>query len=338
MNNQSCVLIIGAGRFAVNYINVISGLADQARKMPMPFFFDHLIVTRTQQAGAETLAGKILHKYSGIWRTVTGCQVINEHQLEKVLERYRPGLICLTARDNNTGDGIHAHYSPKALNYGALLCEKPYSSGCGNGASLVHAQRLREHPHAARFGLHLPMMPVLHAMENHDYLGPVLAGARELEFLWQSETARSGLINDLAVHPWSLIPTIDPVTIDKVDATASSTGIRFSWNPVSGGGLKTGKILLQTGGLFRGMRLDQLVLRFGFAEGRLAIFREPMSWNKILDGNMSSELQEVLIAVDNPLKQHLLAMINLKPICDVEKTYLSQQFIERLYGFELHRK
>ncbi len=212
MTKPITVLIVGAGRFGANYVKVLSQIAAQ-RKPPLPPI-GHLVVSRTAGPAAQALAAQIAAQAQCPIDKVTGVEISNIQQLEEVIDQHAPVLTFIKARDATIGDDIHAPYALTALNHSAVLCEKPFGQARGDSATLTTAARLTAHPQAARFGLELPMAVVAIAMAADAYLNSLLSQAGAIEFLWQRANQHAELINDLALHPWSLLPERDRLKIE----------------------------------------------------------------------------------------------------------------------------
>jgi hypothetical protein len=209
-----------------------------------------------------------------------------------------------------------------------VLCEKPFSAAQGDGSSLTLLDDLLKHPQAHRFGLHLPMAVVLQAMQKHNRLGPLLENAAKLYFLWQKQGAKGGLVNDLAPHPWSLIPHPTSISVQRFYGHGQAMNFDFRWQPSTSRHTRTGRLTLQTGGNFRGMCIDTAVIQFRFESGELQVLELDTSWQEVLVGPLNRINVEVLLRVQNPLQQHILSLLKGRPLVDMQYTYHCQRFLE----------
>lgn len=326
-------LIVGAGRFARNYLQVMAVSNHMARRGSHRDVFDPLIVTRTSVRKAQEAARDILQTYGDGFSAVLAEEVKDGRGLKKVLAAHRPDLICITARDPHQGDSIHAEYSELGLEVGTVLCEKPFSCAKGDGGSLFPLKALLRHRHASRFGLHLPMAVVLPAMVRDPYLGPLLSESGQVHFLWQKQNAAgdqiNDLVNDLAVHPWSLLPdAVSATGAERIAGPAEAVRITFCRRPFVSARSFSGSMLLQTGGIFRGMCLDGHVFQFRFENDTLRVLEPDLPWPDILAGQGGNADAKVVLQIENPLRQHLHALLMGRPIVDMQQTLACQRFLE----------
>jgi hypothetical protein len=313
--DSGTVMVVGAGRFGIHYPRVLFELSTEAR-----FGLERLVITRTHLSAARQTAAVIARMPGNPFIPVLGIEVADLGQLEQALAQYRPGLICIAARDPQLGDSIHARYTPAALDYGAVLCEKPFSRADDRLAPAI-LRKLMQHPNAAVFGLHLPMVVVREAMLADGRLGPRLRSARRIEFIWEKWGHGSDLVADLALHPWSLIPQPEDLCVSGFKNAAARVEIDFETPHCNG------RMILGGEGSFRGMRLDDLVLRFEFAGGILHILECTAGWPDILEGKYVSESESSILSVGNPLKQHICAQFEGRPIVNIGMALQSQLFL-----------
>jgi hypothetical protein len=343
---KQAAMIIGTGSFGKNYVRVMAELnrrAAPAQKAPAQKapVLDPLIVTRTLASAAQETAAEIKRTFGNAFSSVIGVKIDGVGSLQKALEAHRPALIGISARDRKIGDDIHAVYAPIALNHGAVLCEKPFSGATGDGASLEAARLLQAHPFAHRFAMHLPMAVVLRAMIKDNRLGPLLAEADDIDFVWQKQHQSPDLICDLVLHPWSLMPAWERLSVERVTTRHAEVEIHLRWARPGKARDRKGRIILNSKGLFRGMRINDTVLQFDFLNGQLVVMALEGDWHGILAGEQSAARTNVLLRVDNPLAQHLQALLEGQPVVDGSQTFRSQFFLEILKGypiFSAHRQ
>ena len=329
MVHRYTTLIVGAGRFARNYLQVMAQSNRLARVGSSKVVFDPLIVTRTSVQKARAKARDILRTYGDSFNAVSAEVVKDVNGLETVLAVHRPDLICITARDPHQGDRIHAEYSRLGLDVGTVLCEKPFSCVEGDGRTLIPLKALLQHRHAGRFSLHLPMAVVLQAMANDPYLGRLLGESEQVHFFWQKQNAAGDLVNDLAVHPWSLLPgPVSPTGAERITGPAEAVKITFSSQPHGSARSFCGSMLLQTGGLFRGMCFDGNVFQFRFEDDKLRVLELDLPWPDILAGQGDQARAGVVLQIENPLRQHLHALLMGHPVVDMQQTLACQCFLE----------
>jgi hypothetical protein len=313
-------MIVGVGRFGAHYPRVLAELSAEGG-----FDIERLVITRTRSSTARQTAAAIDRMPGTPFGSVEGLEVPNQAALRHALKQYRPALICITARDPRLGDSIHAQYVPAALDHGAVLCEKPFSRADDRAACAL-LQRLMTHRRAAAFSLHLPMAVVRGAMLAHKQLGARLRSARRIEFIWEKRGGSSDLIADLALHPWSLIPEWKDLGVSGIKKDGAQVVIDFE-TPY-----RSGRMILGGGGSFRGMRLDDLLLRFEFSEGSLRIMECTGGGADILRPGVC-ESESSLLSVENPLKQHIRALLAGRPVVNLLTTFHAQQFLTRAGAF-----
>lgn len=334
MKSNLKVLIVGAGRFAANYIQVLDELNRSRRAKGHEPLAGTLILTRRGLEAARNQARRIIDEGCRSFNRVYGARVGNLADLETLLEQQRPDVTCITARDPGVGDHIHALYAPAALAFGPVLCEKPFDVAVGDGSSLNLLKELLRHPNAGQLGLHLPMAVVRDAMLADARLGPWLAKARELEFLWEKTGDSQDLASDLGLHPWSLIPPGAPLQVTSVESGRHHLRIDFSRRPPGARALGRGRIVLQTGGRFRGMRIDSDVFSFIFDQGRLHVCRHAGTWGRMIsDADAHAGDTDIVLSVDNPLGRHLVAALRGRPLVGVKQIYAAQFFLETVKGW-----
>lgn len=336
MDSKVTVLVIGAGRFAQNYLNILAGLNSlNARGMPR---IERLVLSRTDRAAARAMASEISSQQDCPFRDVIGVAISGVAQLRDVLHRYAPVLSCITARDPESGDDIHALYAGPALDSGSVLCEKPFSLAKGDGASLKRIEALTAHPHAGRFGLELPMAILGRAMAADRQWAKMLRDARTIEFLWEKQSGSNDLISDLALHPWSLLPPQWRVEVDGVRIKARQVDLELTLTPPdTSAPIKQCTIRLAAGGLFRGMRLDHHAYQICFDRGQVQLWEYAAPWQEVIAGRTEKGRARMVMAVDNPLRQHIEAALTGQPLVGIKWTCQSQQFLETIGRFLARR-
>ena len=207
------ILVVGAGGFGRHYLHALAGLSRTAHPDLPPIA--RVIVSRTRLAAARRQVAELAGHFDPPPFVLEGVEIRDGSQLRDVLAADSPALTCIAARDPIVGDAIHMPYAVLALEHGAVLCEKPLAPAGRGDKTLAVARTLLNHPNSLRFGLELPMAVVAHRMWADSGLRAWLDQADDIEWLWQrpapvedSEDSHpiDDPVNDLAVHPWSLIP------------------------------------------------------------------------------------------------------------------------------------
>lgn len=328
------VLIVGVGRFGRNYVTALAHLARN--QTPLPYPIKRVIITRRSARSASDLVQQLQSRIDPLGFELIGQQIQNENQLAQVLKQQRPCLTCITARDPIIGDAIHALYTATAALHGPVLCEKPYSTAQGNGRSLSMLEGLLARRDLI-VGMELPMAVVRHAMEAHLGLKTLFSEAREIVFDWCKQSPGPiDLITELFLHPWSLIPSEYSLTLKAVHNGKRQATVRAflkrSKHPLS----KPIPCLFrfQTGSQQRTLRIDQRQFAFDYRNNQLYV--------SILDLAVGNHRQGIptppetsSIAVANPLAQHLLAMLQKRPIVNLNQIHNAQMILEQLFGYQL---
>lgn len=338
MNPPLTVMVVGAGRFGRNYLNIISKEKSQT-PLSLPRI-DTLVLSRTNLGSARDTAKAIAAASDCTVKHVVGVEIANEGQLCEALNRHVPQLICITARDAALGDAIHAQYARQALDFGAVLCEKPFSSAKGDDQSLAELKALAKHPNATKFGLELPIAVLGRAMDKDPKLQYKWQRAEMVGFLWQKQDHAgaflSDLINDLAIHPWSILPPSWQVTVESVQMSQQHIDIAMVLKPDKKPlSPKPCHIRLSTGGQFRGFCLDKCTFQIRFEKGQLQLHELSIPWQAVMSEKHVPSATQTIATVDNPLRCHIRAALAGKPLVGLQRTYHSQQFLEQIHAFFL---
>lgn len=333
MKSKINALVIGTGNFGQYYAQIISKLNNEKLSIPL---IDKLIITRTQLKRAQELASDLRKNNDCNINDIIAAEVSGTNELIEVLEKYQPEFIGITARDKVMGDTIHAVYSAHALNYGAVLCEKPFANASGDGSSLKHLTDLFNCEKSDLFGLELPFAVVMKDIMQKKDLSDLFMNAKSIEFYWETmSSVENNIIDSLAIHPWSLIPEV--YKIESVKVEDRGLNARIIMNLFNNGICKNTicKINLKAGGNFRGIMIDN----YAVAISSKGVLIKLIELNKSLeDAAREGEkalYSKVLLELDNPLKQNIIAVLKNKPIVSLKKTYDSQLFLERLHGYML---
>lgn len=325
-------LVIGVGYFGRHHARILAAL--NAKDIPTIPVIENLIVTRTRHDRAESVAASIRNSSSCSVKAVIGAAVGNAPQLVSVLKQYRPGLTIITARDKRIGDSIHAEYTIHALKYGAVLCEKPFSHASGDGSSLRYFDDLCTFENARFFGLELPLAVVSRDMMNDPNLRRIIRQARRLEFYWEAwDRGENNIIDDLALHPWSLLPPTVNTNIQKVEDCGQSARILINlYNQQTGRGLPC-VMTLTVGPGFRGLMVDDVTIGIKSDASRIQLIRLNQPLEKAAKTASKLPTGKIVLEVDNPLEQNIVAALCRRPIVGLRRTYESQLFLEDLHGY-----
>jgi hypothetical protein len=333
MHSPITALVLGAGRFGRHYAAILSELnGRRIRGIPE---IERLIVTRTRLDRAEELAEGLRRSENCRITDIIGAEVGGRGQLAHLLEKYAPGFTAVAARDKNRGDTIHAHYAAEAVKYGVVLCEKPFCNARGDGLSLKHFSELRKGRYSDFFGLELPLAVVAGEMMKNTDLSDRLQHASRLKFYWSAHVSgRHDVVDDLALHPWSLIPPQFETWPVDVRDRGDQADIRIELrNPLNGQQM-TCCILLRTGGRFRGMVVDDFGIRITSERESVKMIRLTGSLEDAVSGQDESPEENILLKVDNPLERHIVAALQRRPIVGLSRTRQSQLFLEKLRGYK----
>jgi len=326
------VLVIGVGEFGQHYADILSRL--NSRRLPYAPQIERLIVTRTQFESAERFAESLQQNDDCSVKEVVAAEASGIEHVRDLLEDYHPGMIAIVAKDKELGDTIHALYAAEAIAYGAVLCEKPFCNANGDGSSLQYFHRLEDCNNSGLFGLELPMAVVTGTMMQNKDLRNLLLNASNFEFFWQArDRGDNNVIDDLVLHPWSLIPPqFKANQIDVLDR-GDQADIRINLQNPHSRKMATCRIRLRAGGNFRGLVIDDIVISI-INEGRLTkLVQVNDSLNDAVLSQNTPVKGDVLLQVNNPLEQHIVAALRRKPIVGLSRTYQSQLFLEQLRGY-----
>jgi hypothetical protein len=332
MSNLINALVVGAGGFGLNHARILSRLNH--KKAPQVPHIDRLLVSRTDIDRARQVAKMLEHRRSLSARRMVPVKIDNVSGLVDILQAFQPQFTAICARDKKCGDNIHAEYTARALSYGAVLCEKPFNEAEGNGASLKVIESLCKHENAKQFGLELPMAVVARDMQQNNYLQGLLSHAKKVKLFWAADVLRQSiLINDLALHPWSLVHPFFHIGLHRVDVSGNQVRIHLLLRHRQSGQSATGSITLKNGGRFRAMKIDDQQIIFQSRTAQVLLIK-PDSVIKKPDQKKTNQIEgRVLLKVDNPLRQNIIAVMQHRPLVDVKQTSESQLFLEMLHGY-----
>ena len=326
-------LVIGVGYFGRHHARILSEL-NAAGISTLPVI-DQLIVTRTKLDRAKAVAESIRNSSRCSVKDVIGAEVGNTQQLVSVLEQYQPLFTSITARDKMTGDSIHAEYTLHALKYGAVLCEKPFSHATGDGSSLGYFEDLYAFENAKLFGLELPLAVVTREMMKAPKITESIKHARRLEFYWEAwDRGENKIIDDLVLHPWSLIPRTLKPEIRRVDNQGTSAEVFMHLVNQEIGSHIPCKTILKIGPGVRGLMVDDLAIGIKSDAALIHLIKLDQPLKDIAEAGKDAMKGTVLLTVDNPLQQHIIAALRHQPIVGLAKAYESQLFLEALHGYK----
>ncbi|RMF56117.1 hypothetical protein D6745_00235 [Candidatus Woesearchaeota archaeon] len=322
-------LIVGCGRFGKNYARILSGLAKEE-----VFAIESITITRTTAEAAAKTAAE-LSEATGF--PIHYNLVRNRADLADLLSHLRPEFTAVTAKDSAEGDSIHLPYSFDALNYGIVLCEKPLSNATGDGSSLHQIKEWRSNPELDKtvpFSLELPMAVVSQKIMENPELADRFQNAKKIVFYWVCRgTGRPDVIDNLVLHPWSLIPEDYKLLNADVNDKGETAHINLGYL-VNGRHVNV-EINLAYGGNFTGFSIDG----FGIGIKRTGVLNEVIRLENniedaLCDGNDLIIGKPLVDPVENPLGQHIVSSLQGKRIVGPRRTYQSQHFLETLKGYK----
>ena len=326
------VLILGVGNFGRHYARILSQINRD--KLPGIPFIDKLIVTRTRIERGREIADFIRNQNACAVNDVIATKLSSPGDLMTLMEKHQPQFIAIVARDNQKGDSVHALYTAYALQGGAVLCEKPFSNAFGDGSSLKSFDELFGHENESLFGLELPFAVVMRQLMQNEKFRDLYRNMRNLEFFWETQvTLENYIIDDLALHPWSLIPRGYPIKTVKVKREGNTAEVQLVIeNPFTGQDVSC-KLTLRENGNFRGMMIDDDVIGIKSEQASIKLIRLHTKLEEAVILGAAAQEGEILLEIDNPLKQNIVAALKQEPIVNLKQTYESQVFLERLHGY-----
>lgn len=315
-------LVVGAGGFGKHHARILAQLNGKYSDLPT---IDRVVVTRTDaDKSAETSCE--LQQKAAKGTEVVGAKVTDEATLEVALRTFQPEYIVIAARDKIQGENIHPPYVFRALEYGKVLCEKPFCSGQGerNAEYIERLQRVDSH----QFGLELPFAVVGREMRAHDALATRMRNAKQIKFYWRSAKKRDYCFDDLALHPWSLLSEDYEFSMHCVHKGKTTGSIDLSLFQLNGHYTKC-SIQLAYGTDFRAMSFDDytIVVRTE-GEHNTLIHVDGQLEDALRDGKREGER---ILMVDNPVEQNIVALLQGKPVMGIQRTYASQEFLEKIH-------
>ena len=323
-------MVVGVGRFGKHHARILSQL-NRRNQSNIPRI-DRLIVSCTGMDQARQAAAALKRDHRIAVSDIVPTVIRDVSDFNNVLSTYSPRFIAITARDKTKGDAIHADYALTAIKHGGVLCEKPFSSADGNGSSLIPLEKLMTSPHANGFGLELPMAVVFNELKLLPEIYQRLSNTRSIRFYWHGPTRTNlELVDDLALHPWSLLPEDLEARIIEVVSESKRAVIRLQLRYPESHRHTDCLMTLYRGGTFRAIECRDLTVSFRINAGNVDIIQLPTTPNQ---HSADNETREVLLrTVENPLEHHIISVLRQKPIVGLERTYRSQYFLEALHGY-----
>lgn len=310
------VLIVGSGKFGKHYDRIISQL-DRSN-----YPIDNVIISRTSEDAAVEQAKSFEGK-------VVGVQIRNKEELDEILERYKPRFTAITAKDPNKGDDIHPDYVQSALRYGDVLCEKPFANAKGDGNSMRKLESIN--PGDNKLGLELPFAVVYNHIKRNKDLYQKIVNADKIRFAWVTNGSGNDVIDNLVLHPWSLIPVEFGIPqIENVENSGDKAKISLKYNYK--GESKYVEIELGYGGNFTGFEID--------GKYTVGIKRKGVDNTLIYTGSSLEEAMEKgndglkgkrILNVKNPLEQNIIASLKGEPIAGMLTIHNSQLILEMIH-------
>ena len=327
------VIQIGTGRFGRHYSRILASL--NGANIPDIPRIDTLVITKTDATEAEATAAVLLKEHQATLPNVIGAKVACNEDLSSLIGRHPPDLTCIVATDKRLGNDIHANYSEIALKMGGVLCEKPFSDARGDGASLALLDKLYRLPNSGQFGLELPLVIAREQLLSKDTISKSFLNTNKLNFHWGSiNSSKTDLIENLAVHPWSLIPDYFKVEhIKLVGEHEKAVTIQEKLKNT----LTQKKVevffTLSCENNFRGLETDDLTMVFRTNGSVLDIVPLPCPMKEAIHTGIVYDSLPVLDTIHSPITQHIIAVMKGSPIVGLEKTRQSQLFLEMLKGY-----
>lgn len=329
--NEITALLLGAGNFGKHYARILSRI-NNFKLAGIPRI-GTLVLTKTDEEGACGFAAGICEDPDCATERVVGEKCSSKEHVSDLLEKYKPGFIAIAARDKARGDSIHSAYSRLALRYGAVLCEKPFENATGDGASQKMFDDMFGWRNAGLFGIELPMAVIAREIGKTGDLWKRFANAENFEFHWQTERPGNDIVNNLALHPWSLIPEHFTIETARTEHRKNGAFVRLEMTNARTKKPASCTITLEGNGSFRGVALDGRALRVDSDGTEVNLLELNVSMAEALNQPSDSLKGKMLLKVENPLEKNIVAVLRGEPVSGLRRTCESQRFLEMLHGF-----
>jgi hypothetical protein len=215
-----------------------------------------------------------------------------------------------------------------------VLCEKPFSEATGDGRSLMACHALFNEANAARFGLELPMAVVVRNMLRSARLRKWFARAGQVQIVWAADIPRKNmLVDDLALHPWSLLHPVFEISVIRVENLQNRARIDLELKHRRSDRRIDGCITLKNRGSFRGIGIDDTTIVFGNSASGVKLIRLAQPLEAAARIAHARTAGQAILQVKNPLAQNILAVLRQRPMVGLRDTCASQLFLERLHGY-----
>jgi predicted dehydrogenase len=334
VKNMGTALVIGCG-FGKNILRIIS-------RLPSEYGIDMVVGTKTTEASALALATE-MNDNALTLNQVVGAQVSTAEELETVLDAHTPEFVVVAAKDRREGNNIHPLYVKlaQAREYVRMvLCEKPLADATGNGATLAVLDEIDPQ----RFAYEKTYALLRQEMERHPDFYRRLCGASTIDFRWITKGSGIQVINDLLVHPESVIPLeFDFKEVIHAENNGNNAHIQLLYQ--NGQKRVHIRIALAYGpkmkppydGDFTGFELDGGTID----QYTVCIKRDPTTYANVLV-HTDTALRDLLkfgsyradthiLQVVNPLEAHVKAALSGTPIAGLDEARKSQELAEAVY-------
>ncbi len=326
MADAYTVLVIGTG-FGKHYDRIISQINQDSQYPGVKV--NKLIVTKTDLVEAQEFAAALVTK--GIEIEIIGAQISKESDLDAIMNQYSPTFVAIAAQDKETGDNIHRTYAEIALKYDctkAVLVEKPFMNANGDRRSLEAIMNLHSTARG-RLGVELPHYFMGREMQKHEEISGLLKNAKELEFYWGTKGNNPNIIDDLALHPWSLLPDFYKLKSASYTHLSNDYTLVEAVYSYHDRDINVKMHLMHKDKNFNGIKIDNrnfVIVIDLLNNNNLVEIEERLSPRS--ETINSHAKGAPLIIVENPLKKHIYQALSGNIVCGYDIIYKSQEFLE----------
>ena len=209
------------------------------------------------------------------------------------------------------------------------MCEKPFVNASGDGRSLAFF--VNPTFNTKSLALELPFIVVREHFRRVRDLWQRLLHARNLRFIWFTGGRGNRIIEDLALHPWSLLPVPLQVTEALVKDQGNTASV-VSQCVLHDRPIRV-EMSLAYGGNFTGLEIDGYAVGIRRDGPRNTIMHIPGALDDAAKRGNDELDGQVLCSVPDPITPHFRAALSGRPLVGWDTIRKSQLFLERLRGY-----
>lgn len=324
-------VVVGAGKYGINYARILAQNPST----------DYLAITRTTEDSARSLAEQ-LSLENGTKTHIIGRKVRDIRELEYVITSFKPDFVGIASKDKEQGDFIHEGHVRTTLQHPCkpfVLCDKPFSTASGDGASLSYLRYVITNPDlSSRFDLQLPIATIMRATMQDPEFAERFLSARDFGVYWGvHKPEKRDAINNLAPHAWCVPSQGYSAEVENTEIINNGQSARITtrlYNQEREGIPCTMDLRYDQN--LRGFRIEDYTIVIQTEGNTNRVLHVTKSLDELADqGSIKEgEIVRTLAVVENPLKINIESALAREVVNGIQKIYASQLFLERVMGYK----